>query len=161
MGVKLVVVRSHYKLPANYVFHIFRPRDGNDIKLKDCYKSSLQNVLIYNVMFIAFCCVVYVIPGFGKKEAAEVAVATVRLWLESNHSSVDHVIFCTYENVDYEIYKDLMSIVFFPMSKILLTNNYMKENSDKDCVVNVKNVEISDALGQNLSAIMQNMLGIY
>ena len=37
----------------------------------------------------------------------------------------------------------------------------MKENSDKGCVVNVKNVEISDALGQNLSAIMQNMLGIY
>ena len=41
------------------------------------------------------------------------AFATVRLWLGSNHSSIEHVIvFSTYENQDYEIYKDLMSTVF-------------------------------------------------
>ena len=143
-----------YKLPANYVFHTVRPRDKNYIKLKDCYKTCLQDILTYNITSIAFCCIATGISEFDQKKAAEVALATVRLWLESNHSSVDCVIFCTYENADYEIYKDLMSIVFFPVSKILLTNNYMKENSDKDCVVNVKNVEISDALGQNLSAII-------
>ena len=46
-----------YKLPANYVFHTVRPRNENDIKLKDCYKSCLQNVLTYIVKSIAFCCV--------------------------------------------------------------------------------------------------------
>ena len=44
-----------------------------------------------------------------------------------------------------------MSIVYFPVSNIHLTDNYMKENSNKDCVVNVKNAEISDELGENLS----------
>ena len=44
-----------------------------------------------------------------------------------------------------------MSTVYFPVSKIHLNDNYMKENSNKDCVVNVKNIEISDELGQNLS----------
>ena len=79
------------------------------------------------------------------------ALATVRLWLESNHSSVDLVIFCIYENADCEIYKDLMSTVYFPLSEIHLTDNCMKENSNKDCAVNVKNAEISDELGENLS----------
>ena len=45
------------------------------------------------------------------------AQATVRLWLESNHSSIDCVIFCAFENADYEVYKDLMSNVYFPVLK--------------------------------------------
>ena len=132
------------------MFHTVRPGDRNDIKLKDCYKSCLQNVLTYNVKSIEFCCVATGISGFDQKKAAKVVLATVRLWLESNHYSVDRVIFYTYENEGYEIYKDLIS-VYFPVLKIHITNNYMKESSNKDCVVNVKNVEISDELGQNLS----------
>ena len=112
---------------------------------------DLQNVLTNNVKSIAFCCIATCISEFDQKKAAEVALATVRLWLESNHSSVDCVIFCTYENADYEIYKDLMFAVNFTVSNIHLTDNYMKENSNKDCVVNVKNVEISDELGENLT----------
>ena len=41
--------------------------------------------------------------------------------LESSHSSVDRVIFCTYENAHYEIYKDLMPNVYFPVSKYHFT----------------------------------------
>ena len=37
------------------------------------------------------------------------------------------------------------------MSKIHLTDNYMKESSNNECVVNAKNFEINDELGQNLS----------
>ena len=44
-----------------------------------------------------------------------------------------------------------MSTVYFPVSKIHIANNYMKQNSNKDCVENVKNVEIGDEFGQNLS----------
>ena len=40
-----------------------------------------------------------------------------------------------------------MSTVYFPLSKIHLTDNYMRESSNNDCVVNVKNLEISDELG--------------
>ena len=44
-----------------------------------------------------------------------------------------------------------MSTIYFPVSKIHLTDNYMKESSNNDCVVNVKNFGISDELGQNIS----------
>ena len=44
-----------------------------------------------------------------------------------------------------------MSTVYFPVSKIHLTDDYMKKSSNNDCVVNAKNFEISDEAGQNLS----------
>ena len=45
-----------------------------------------------------------------------------------------------------------MSTIYILLSKIHLTDNYMKENSNKYCVVvNVKYVEISGELDQNLS----------
>ena len=40
-----------------------------------------------------------------------------------------------------------MSTVYFPVSKYNSTNIYMKENSNTDCVVNVKSVAISNELG--------------
>ena len=79
--------------------------------------------------------------------------ATVRLWLESNHSSIERVIFCANENADYEIYKDLMSTVYFPVSKYHLTNINMKESSNTDYIVNKKSVEISNELGQSLQGV--------
>ena len=45
------------------------------------------------------------------KKAARIALSTVRLRLEFNYSSVDHVIFCTYESVHC-----LLSCVKVPIS---------------------------------------------
>ena len=44
-----------------------------------------------------------------------------------------------------------MSTVYFPMSKIHSTDHCMKENSNNDYSVNVKNFEICDEPVQNLS----------
>ena len=117
-----------------------------DNKLGDFYKSCFQKVLVYNVKSLAFCSGAIGIPGFDPRRAAKMVIATVRLCLESNRSSIDSVIFCTFENVDYETHKDLLSSVYFPVSKYHLTNIYMKENSNTYCVVNVKSVEISNEL---------------
>ena len=46
-----------------------------------------------------------------------------------------------------------MSNVYFPVSKYHLTNIYMKENSNTDCVVNEKSDEISNELGQSLPGL--------
>ena len=137
-----------YKLPAKYMFHTVRLRDQNDYKLNYFYKCCLQKVLA-----VVFCCGAIGIPGFDPLKAAKMALATVRLWLESNHSSIDRVIFCAFKNADYEIYKDLMAAVYFPMSKYHLTNIYTKENSNTDSVVNVKSVEICNELGQSLPGL--------
>ena len=44
-----------------------------------------------------------------------------------------------------------MSIVYFPVSENHLLDNYLKDNSSNDCVLNVRNVEFSDKSGPNLS----------
>ena len=61
--------------------------------------------------------------------------------------------FCANEKADYEIYKDLMSTVYFPVSKYHLININMKESSNTDCVVNKKSFEISNELGQSLLGV--------
>ena len=58
------------------------------ITLTDYHMSCLQNVLTWLATGIC---------GFDQRKATEIALGTVRLWLESNHSSVNHVIFCAYE----------------------------------------------------------------
>lgn len=65
---------------------------------KECY---------YDVKSIAFCCVAIGIHGFDQKKAAEISLTTV-----------NSIILCTYKNADYAVYKDLMSAVYFPISKI-------------------------------------------
>ena len=122
-----------HKLPAKYVFHIIRLRDKNDYKLNGFYQSCLEKFLAYNVKSVAFCCGTIDIPGFDPREGAKMALATVKLRLESYHSSIDCVIFCANENADYEIYKDLMSTFYFPVSKY-----------------HCESVEISNELGRSL-----------
>ena len=51
---------------------------------------------------------------------------------------VDRAIFCRYENSGYKIHKDLMSAVYFPVSKCHLTGNHMKESPNNNYVANVK-----------------------
>ena len=51
-------------------------------------------------------------------------------------------------------YKDLMPNVYLPVSKYHQTNIYIKENSNNDCDVNVKSVEISKKLGKSLAGLL-------
>ena len=112
------------------------------IMLTHYHISCLQNVLTWVATGIC---------GFDQRTATEIALATVRLWLESNHSSVNYVIFCAYENADYDIYNNQISTVYIPVSKNHSLDNYVKDNWSNDCVLNVKNDKVSDKSGQNLS----------
>ena len=84
---------SDNKLPANCVFHTVHSRDKNKNKLKDCFENCLQKVCAYKVKSVAFYCTGSSIYHFYPRKNAEIGFTTLRLWLESNHSSVDCVIF--------------------------------------------------------------------
>ena len=47
------------------------------------------------------------------------------------------------------IHFDLMSTVYFPVSKYRLTNTFLKESSNTYCIVNVKMVQVGNKLCQN------------
>ena len=119
------------KLDSRYVFHTVGPKVENKNMLKHyenilirCYENCLQNVLDYKIKSIAFCCISTGIYKYDNRDAAHVALNTVRLWLVKNHSFIDQIIFCTYLNTDFKIYQELMA-EYFPESTVDKSNDGM------------------------------------
>ncbi|MBR5091244.1 MAG: protein-ADP-ribose hydrolase [Ruminiclostridium sp.] len=100
-----------YNLPCNYVIHTVGPivqgalTDEHCRLLESCYKSCLDIADANNVGSIAFCCISTGVFGFPQREAAEIAVKTVREYLHRNEIEV---IFNVFTETDYDIYDRLL-----------------------------------------------------
>lgn len=83
-----VQVTDAYNLPARWVLHTVGPiADGapterNRRELASCYESCLEAAAARGCRTVAFCCVSTGAFGFPQREAAEIAVGTVRSWLD-------------------------------------------------------------------------------
>ena len=102
-----------YNLPAKYVIHTVGPivegrltRQHRDL-LASCYRSCLELAEEHGCGSIAFCCISTGVFGFPKREAAEIAVDTVRAYKEENQSEIK-VIFNVFQEEDYCIYRRLL-----------------------------------------------------
>ena len=87
-----------YNLPCKYVLHTVGPIISGPLRKEDCdllagcYQSCLELAAGNNVRSVAFCCISTGVFHFPQRRAAEIAVETVRQFLES-HSSIDRVIY--------------------------------------------------------------------
>lgn len=103
-----------YNLPCKYVLHtvgpiITGPLTGQDEKLlASCYRSCLELAEQYGIKSIAFCCISTGEFHFPNDRAAEIAVRTVREYRSENNSNIK-VIFNVFKDVDYEIYRNLLT----------------------------------------------------
>uniref|UniRef100_A0AAR2JG60 Mono-ADP ribosylhydrolase 2 n=1 Tax=Pygocentrus nattereri TaxID=42514 RepID=A0AAR2JG60_PYGNA len=91
------------------------PSQSDD--LKSCYENSLKLVKANNLRSVAFPCISTGIYGFPNEPAADIALKTVRDWVEENKDEIKRVIFCVFLQTDYEIYKRKMSDFFPPDNK--------------------------------------------
>ncbi|XP_056616593.1 ADP-ribose glycohydrolase MACROD2 isoform X2 [Triplophysa dalaica] len=109
-----------YDLPAKYVIHTVGPIARGNLgqsqrdDLEACYKTSLKLMKDNNLRSVAFPCISTGIYGFPNDPAAEIALKTVKGWIEKNKDEIDLVIFCVFLETDYEIYKKKMSHFFSP-----------------------------------------------
>ncbi|XP_017318954.1 ADP-ribose glycohydrolase MACROD2 isoform X2 [Ictalurus punctatus] len=109
-----------YDLPAKYVIHTVGPIARGNVgmvqkaDLASCYKSSLKLVKDYSLRSVAFPCISTGIYGFPNEPAADIALNTVRDWLEENRDKIDRIIFCVFLENDYGIYNRKMSDYFPP-----------------------------------------------
>ncbi len=100
-----------YNLPCDYVLHTVGPivegqlTEGHCRLLESCYKSCLELTVKNGIDSIAFCCISTGVFGFPQKEAAEIAVKTVREFLKEHNIKV---IFNVFRGDDHEIYKRLL-----------------------------------------------------
>jgi O-acetyl-ADP-ribose deacetylase (regulator of RNase III) len=105
-------ITKGYNLPANYVIHTVGPvwnggRYNESKKLASCYQRSLEVAIENNVETIAFPNISTGVYGFPKQEAAEIAIREVTGFLD-NHIEIKQLIFCVFDNDNYEIYSKLL-----------------------------------------------------
>lgn len=104
-------ITSAYNLPCDNIIHTVGPvvsgrlNDTHCRQLESCYTSCLETAVRNNVRSIAFCCISTGVFGFPQREAAEIAVSTVRNF-RKNHDI--EVIFNVFRQDDCDIYSRLL-----------------------------------------------------
>jgi O-acetyl-ADP-ribose deacetylase (regulator of RNase III) len=79
--------------------------------LASCYRSCLTLAEENGLHSVAFCCISTGEFHFPHQRAAEIAVQTVKEYLEQVKSKSEgkmEVIFNVFKDIDYEIYRDLL-----------------------------------------------------
>ncbi len=104
-----------FRLPAKYVIHTVGPvwRGGNnneDELLASAYRRSLEVAVEHgDIKTIAFPNISTGVYGFPKERAADIAIATVKEFLEK-HPEIEKVIFVTFDDENYRIYKQKLGL---------------------------------------------------
>ena len=122
------IVTDGFELPSKFIFHAVAPRDNDCRKLQRCYESCLSNIAANQIKSIAFCCLGTGIFNFDQTKAAEIALATIRSWLEDKSYDIDRIILCTFTDEDFQIYKELMASKYFPVHVKLAVESTEKKS---------------------------------
>lgn len=110
-------ITNAYKLPCKKVIHTVGPvyyvevEHGKDVPeqmLRSCYWRSLAVAMQNELKSIAFSCVSTGVWGYPPMEAAEVAIRTVKDFLGQYPTTLEKVIFCTFEKKDERAYQKLL-----------------------------------------------------
>lgn len=104
---------SGYNLPAKYVLHTVGPIIRGDVSRRDCellascYYSCLELAQQHQLQSIAFCCISTGEYRFPPELAAEIAIASVRNFMQGT-TSIKRVIFNVFQDRDLAIYQRLL-----------------------------------------------------
>lgn len=103
-----------FNLPCKRIIHTVGPiAEGNATPsdralLADCYTSCLDAAADAGCRSIAFCCISTGVFGFPQEAAADIAVRTVKGWLDECASPMT-VVFDVFSEVDERCYRRLLS----------------------------------------------------
>ena len=102
-----------FNLPARYILHTVGPvvqgtvTPQNRAELASCYRACLELAAENRLETLAFCCISTGVFGFPNRSAAEIAVRTVKEFLETP-SSIQRVIFNVFQDTDRQLYRGLL-----------------------------------------------------
>ncbi len=101
-----------FNLPSRYILHTVGPIISGRVTQRDrellasCYRSCLELAAANGCRSVAFCCISTGEFHFPNELAAQIAVDTVRDFLDT-HDGL-RVIFDVYKDLDLEIYRNLL-----------------------------------------------------
>lgn len=102
-----------YNLPSRYVLHTVGPiiygrvTQEDRKRLASCYRACLKLAAENGLKSVAFCCISTGEFHFPNQEAAEIAVETVRGFLQAD-TQVQQIVFDVYKDIDLQIYRRLL-----------------------------------------------------
>ena len=102
-----------FNLPCKYIIHTVGPiiydrvRQEDEQLLASCYRSCLKLADENSVRSIALCCISTGVFRFPNERAAEIAVQTVREYLNGD-TGIRKVVFNVFKDIDKEIYTKLL-----------------------------------------------------
>ena len=102
-----------HRLKARHIIHTVGPiwnggKNGESEKLRACYTNSLRLTAEAGLHSIAFPCISTGVYRFPADQAAQIAVESVRAFLEAP-SSIQTVIFCCFSDADLHRYETLLA----------------------------------------------------
>jgi len=105
-------ITKGYRLPARYVIHAVGPvwhggNSGEARLLAGCYRRAIELANNRELTSIAFPAISTGIYGYPKREAATIAVDTVRASL-ADPATITRLIFCCFDEETAAIYRSLM-----------------------------------------------------
>ena len=104
-----------YNLPTKKIVHIVGPivegalTPGLEQDLADCYTNTLDLCAENGLKTVAFCCISTGVFHFPNDRAAEIAVRTVRDWLDGHDGQIERVIFNVFKDEDRMLYEQQLS----------------------------------------------------
>ena len=107
------MITPGYNLPCKYILHTVGPivqgqlTKEHEHLLASCYTSCLNLAAENGLESLAFCCISTGVFMFPNQKAAEIAVETVRNWLDETGSQM-RIIFNVYKDLDLDIYRELL-----------------------------------------------------
>lgn len=107
-------ITAAYNLPCKCIIHTVGPIVGERVTSEDerllesCYRFCLELAETHGIKSIAFCCISTGEFHFPNERAAEIAVKTVRDYMKRENSQIN-VIFNVFKEIDYDIYRKLLT----------------------------------------------------
>lgn len=108
-------ITKGYHLPARYVLHTVGPivqgalTEQHKKLLASCYTACLDLAAEHGLKNVVFCCISTGVFSFPQQDAAEIAVRTVRNWLDKHSgAALQRVIFDVFKDSDRDIYENIL-----------------------------------------------------
>ena len=109
------MISPAFYLPSKHIVHVVGPIvspfliQKHEDQLAECYRASLDLAAKNGCENIAFCCISTGVFMFPQDKAAQIAVKTVKEWLDAHPDScMKKVIFNVFKDSDLTIYEKLL-----------------------------------------------------
>ena len=106
-------ITKGYRLKARHIIHTVGPvyygKERDSELLRNCYYNSMELAKANDIHSIAFPAISTGVYGYPKREAAQVAVDTLREWLSKNPEYEIRIVLVGFDEGTCSIYRELLT----------------------------------------------------